>query len=162
MQLPPKSKSISVYYQSILVGLPIEWLLFLQWLERYYSPHPIFSHKLHNPTLKFVGPSIYRYIGLSVGPSISLSVCPSHFTLWCFCGLNFSTTLIVPIQVVPVGTDFVYQDVPIFMALWLILFMATIYLITRHSRCRRPKYFLHIFGGDMRRVVAMSKIAMGP
>ena len=146
------------------MGLPIEWLLFLQWPERYFSPHPIFSHKLHNPTLKFVGPSIGRYVGLSVGPSISLSVCPSHFTLWCFCGHNFFTTLtlIVPNQVVPVGTGFVHQDVPIFMALWLILFMATIYLITRHSRCRRPKYFLRIFGGDMRRVVAMSKIAMGP
>ena len=37
MQPLPKSKSISLYLQFILVGLPMEWLLFLQWLERYFS-----------------------------------------------------------------------------------------------------------------------------
>ena len=51
----------------------MEWLLFLQWLERYFFPHPIFSCMLHNPTLKFVGPSIGLSVSLSVSPSITFS-----------------------------------------------------------------------------------------
>ena len=38
-----------------------------------FSPHPILSCMLCNPTLKFVGPSIGLSIGLSVSPSITFS-----------------------------------------------------------------------------------------
>ena len=111
----------------------MEWLLFLQWLERYFSPHPIFSRMLRNPTLKFVGPSIGLSIGLSFDPSITFS--PSITLQYLiFCGDNFSTplTLIVTNQVMPIGTDFVNHNMLVFMAVWSILNLVAIYLILRY------------------------------
>ena len=88
------------------------------------------SATLHSNLL--VHPSAYPLVSLLVHPS--LSVRPSHFTIWCFCGHNFSTTLtlIVTNQVVPIGTGFVNHDMLIFMAVWSILNLVAIYLILRY------------------------------
>ena len=89
------------------------------------------SATLHSNLLVHL--SAYPLVSLLVHLS-HLSVRLSHFTIWCFCGHNFSTTLtlIVTNQVVPIGTGFVNHDMLIFMAVWSILNLVAIYLILRY------------------------------
>ena len=151
MQPLPKSKSISLYLQFILVGLPMEWLLFLQQLERYFSI-------LTSPNFQLHALQPYTQICWSIHRPICWSLCWSihhfqsihHTSLFDVFVFSSTLTLIVTNQVVPIGTGFVNHDMLIFMAVWSILNLVAIYLILRYQVLEAkilPAYFFFLGGG---------------